>query len=790
MKFPREEKQKNWRMWKKGKQWICGAALFFTVVASPGMLVLADEVNTGNSTTVTAGADAMSSTEIMDSTQQEENTVKGNKTKIVEGKKAKSKTGRTITQPTAISDLFPDANLAEVMRVRLNKASVSDMVTQNELNGITTLSSNGNNFATISGLEHLTNLTNLTLYNDQISDISVLSALTNLTNLRIDNNQISDISALSGMTNLTNLTLDSNQINDISALSSMTNLTHLSLSRNQISDITALSGITNLTSLNLGYNQINDVSALNGMTNLTNLTLISNQINDISMLSGMTNLINLSLSYNQINDISVLSDMTNLISLSLSNNQISDISALSGLTNLTTLNFSRNQISDITALSDLTNLTSLHMTNNQISDISVLNASQFTILSAINQQINLSGIKWSNQLEIPFTVNDTEDNNEITPSSISNNGQFIDDVITWNGLSNNAQQLSYSWNRYSTANRQFSGTVSIRVEPVAVKILIDNDGNRNTTEDQALFAEQSSGLDSLEAMYNYGKNQLNGTGYGLISIETDSHGDCVILVSQVGTLKKVDSNGSSLGTSVPYTPTYTVTGTGDDAELVASYEVSVDAPPTGYVYIYGKGTTQEVRFTSRTPVTIPLTDTNSNGKPQWQEDYTVVQYQRAGALNPTTPGGSQIPGGSISIPEDAVEGDLITLPDTITGSDGREYVVDSSVDTDANTPGVQITLTDEEQAISYFDFLLSESEASTSESNSMSESESTTTGITTSETDTANSQGGTSVGPISAQNGKLAKTGDISMLSLQGVGVGLLASLSGLLAWTRRKKKA
>ncbi|HBC0574144.1 TPA: KxYKxGKxW signal peptide domain-containing protein, partial [Listeria monocytogenes] len=25
--------QKNWRMWKKGKQWICGSALFLTVMS-------------------------------------------------------------------------------------------------------------------------------------------------------------------------------------------------------------------------------------------------------------------------------------------------------------------------------------------------------------------------------------------------------------------------------------------------------------------------------------------------------------------------------------------------------------------------------------------------------------------------------------------------------------------------------------------------------------------------------------------------------------------------------------
>ncbi|TYU99899.1 hypothetical protein FZ054_15990, partial [Listeria monocytogenes] len=27
----KEKQQKNWRMWKKGKQWICGSALFLTV---------------------------------------------------------------------------------------------------------------------------------------------------------------------------------------------------------------------------------------------------------------------------------------------------------------------------------------------------------------------------------------------------------------------------------------------------------------------------------------------------------------------------------------------------------------------------------------------------------------------------------------------------------------------------------------------------------------------------------------------------------------------------------------
>ncbi|TYU99876.1 leucine-rich repeat domain-containing protein, partial [Listeria monocytogenes] len=594
---------------------------------------------------------------------------------------------------------------------------------------------------------------------------------------------------------------------------------------------------------------------LSGLTNLTSLYLNDNQLSDISVLSGLTNLTSLDLGNNQLSDISVLSGLTNLTNLNLKANQLSEISVLSGLTNLTSLYLGDNQLSDISALSSLTNLRILYMETNQISDISSLNESQFELLYVADQRITLSGITWSNPLDVPFIVKDTEDHDEITPSSISNNGQFAEGIITWNGLSNSAQRLSYSWSRGGPTyvedilyeDHCFSGRVTIEMDPApvtAVKILVDSDGNSQTTGDQTLFAEdEDEDWDSAEDVYNYAKEQLNGTDYGLISIEMNSNGDYVILVSKVGALKKEDSNGIAIGTDVFYTPTYIVTGTGDDAELAVSYAVSMDAPPTGYVYIYGKGTTQEARYIANTPITIPLTDTNGNGVPQWKEDYTVAKYQRAGALKPTTPDGSQVPGGTISIPDDAIEGDIITVPDTITGSDGRDYGIDSSVDTDSTTPGVQVTLTEDDQDVPYFDILLSESisqsasesvsqstsesisqsasesvSQSTSESISLSESESislseslstslsesssisesasisqreseiSTVGTNASEVDVANASNRPL--PSLAQDGKLAKTGDTSMMSLQGIGAGLLAYLSGLWLWARRKKKA
>ncbi|EBF5126100.1 hypothetical protein FH002_15600, partial [Listeria monocytogenes] len=657
----REQKQKNWRMWKKGKQWLCGAALFFTVISSPGMLVLADEVNGGNSTAITAGEveaplpeeateneveetteeDETSSTEAVAPSQQEENTPStagnNNETKAVEGKKERPKQGRIITQPTAISAIFPDTNLAEVIRVKLGKASVSDMVTQSDLDSITSLDARNKNITDISGVEHLTRLVAVSFDSNQISDISPLSGLTNLSSLTLRHNQISDISPLSGLTNL---------------------YSHLSFSDNQVSDISPLSGLTNLTEIQFDNNQVSDISVLSGLTRLKGIVFTNNQVSDISPLSGLTEVTNLLCSDNKISDISVLSSMTRL-----------------------------------------------------------------NILDAQNQQVTVSGIKWSNQLELPFTQIKTLENRfgTLTPRDISNGGQFSNSVITWTGLPNSNQDISYRWQQIDYNARGFSGTVTIRVEPVAVKILVDSDGNSQTTGDQTLFAEGTSNLNTLEDMYNFAKEQLNGTDYGLLSIAPDSDGDYVILVSKVGSLKKEDASGTAVGTDVPYTPTYTVTGTGNTAQLEVSYGVTVDAPPTGYVYIYGKGTAQEARSTASTSITIPLTDTNGNGTPQWQEDYTVKQYKKAGALHPSIPGGDQE---VIGVPGDAVGGDVVTIPpDTITGSDGREYIVDPSIDIDPNTPGVQITLTEDEQDIPYLDVLLSESEstsASLSESESMS----------------------------------------------------------------------
>ncbi|EGC0410583.1 LPXTG cell wall anchor domain-containing protein [Listeria monocytogenes] len=227
-----------------------------------------------------------------------------------------------LTQPTAINEIFPDPALADAMRSRLGKASVTDIVSQNELDQQTGINVPEEGIKDLEGIQYLNNLSSLYVYFNEITDISVISKLYNLKHVYLDENQINDISALSNLTNLTELSLGSTQISDISALSNLTNLTALSLSDNQLNNLDALSGLQNLKLLNLKKTQTSDISALSGLTNLDNLYLGYNQISDISTLSGLKNLENLYLEHNQIRDISPLSSLTKLTGLTLFKQEI------------------------------------------------------------------------------------------------------------------------------------------------------------------------------------------------------------------------------------------------------------------------------------------------------------------------------------------------------------------------------------------------------------------------------------------------------------------------------------
>jgi len=297
---------------------------------------------------------------------------------------------------------IPDPNLAAVIRRTLGKEK-GEVITQADMEKLTSLDAQDWSIRNIAGLEYainlielqlqgggtgkrendnqisdLTPLANLSklevlyLYHNQISDISPLANLTNLIKLDIGLNLISDLSPLANLTKLTELNAEWNKISDLSPLANLTKLTELNAQNNQISDLSPLANLTKLIFLNALDNQISDLSALAGLTKLTSLYLSYNLISDITPLAKLINLEDLNFESNLISDLSPLANLTKLIFLNAQNNQISDLSALAGLTKLNVLFLSYNLISDITPLAKLTYLHQLWLEDNQIGDIQAL----------------------------------------------------------------------------------------------------------------------------------------------------------------------------------------------------------------------------------------------------------------------------------------------------------------------------------------------------------------------------------------------------------------------------------
>ncbi|MCD2246459.1 leucine-rich repeat domain-containing protein [Listeria monocytogenes] len=339
-----------------------------------------------------------------------------------------------ITQPTPINQVFPDANLAEVMKGTLQKPNVSTPVTQDELNAVEKVEK-GRNIASIEGVQYLNNLRvlRLTGMDNSISDLRPLSGLTNLTILAMGNNQVNDLTPLSGLTNLKELSMNQNQINDINALSGLTSLVSMDLSENQITDISALSNLTNLQVLHMLLNEISDISPLSSLKNLTSLDLTGNQISDISSVSSLTNLVRLHLQGNQIKDVSSLSSLTDLELLDVINNQISDISSLKSLKNL----------------------------------IYLWAESQTIVNRPVNYQENL--VLLNNNRDITGEL--------VSPEGISNDGSYTSPHITWS-LPDYKKQVSYTFSNGELEFGAFSGTViqPLIEVPVAYNVLFNVDG--------------------------------------------------------------------------------------------------------------------------------------------------------------------------------------------------------------------------------------------------------------------------------------------------------------------------
>ncbi|HAJ9218328.1 TPA: LPXTG cell wall anchor domain-containing protein [Listeria monocytogenes] len=449
------------------------------------------------------------------------------------------------TPPAPINQIFPDADLAEGIRAVLQKASVTDVVTQEELESITKLVVAGEKVASIQGIEYLTNLEYLNLNGNQITDISPLSNLVKLTNLYIGTNKITDISALQNLTNLRELYLNEDNISDISPLanltkmyslnlganhnlsdlsplSNMTGLNYLTVTESKVKDVTPIANLTDLYSLSLNYNQIEDISPLASLTSLHYFTAYVNQITDITPVANMTRLNSLKIGNNKITDLSPLANLSQLTWLEIGTNQISDINAVKDLTKLKMLNVGSNQISDISVLNNLsqlnslflnnnqlgnedmevigglTNLTTLFLSQNHITDIRPLaSLSKMDSADFANQMIKKPARNFSKTLSVPNNITSI-DGTLVTPKTISNNGTYDAPNVNWSSPSY-LPEVRYTFKQDVAVGSTTSSYTGIIIqplnEPVDYNVTFNIDGNTSevkTVTEEDLIPEPAN----------------------------------------------------------------------------------------------------------------------------------------------------------------------------------------------------------------------------------------------------------------------------------------------------------
>lgn len=186
---------------------------------------------------------------------------------------------------SSIEETFPDPVLAQLIATNLYKG-VSDLIEQDDIDYLTTLSISDPNITNVSGIEYLVNLESLYLRECKILTVpSSLSSLVNLRTLNFTNNNITSVPDYIGSLNsLTELSFYANNILSFpDSLGNLTNLEFLYFSDNGLKEVpNFISNLSNLKTLVLNNNEITSIpESLTALTSLTNLSFNNNSIKSV-----------------------------------------------------------------------------------------------------------------------------------------------------------------------------------------------------------------------------------------------------------------------------------------------------------------------------------------------------------------------------------------------------------------------------------------------------------------------------------------------------------------------------
>ena len=352
----------------------------------------------------------------------------------------------SIGEPAPLNAIFADTKVAESVKEELALSSIEDIVTQEDLETIKSLTITGEAASSIKGIEYLNNLEQLNIDRTSITNFTLLTGMTHLKSLGITHTGNG-----AGLTD-----------NDASTipLASLPSLEQLNLSGNQLTHLGFLAEHQGLQEINVDSNKdLNDISA------------VSTQIGTLTSFSGSTTMID---------ELSAFRDMQHLQSLTLYNVYVNSLAELAQVYSLEVLNVTggalrdKGGITDASVLQHLPNLKSVNLLFNEISDPQQFNTG-FPALQSLtidNQYINVAGI--ANKIVAKVSADGdasapniakSRDGSPVVPASIYNGGVYNSstNTIEWSTLlksdssSNEAELEDFSGYTFSTPIKTFNG---------------------------------------------------------------------------------------------------------------------------------------------------------------------------------------------------------------------------------------------------------------------------------------------------------------------------------------------
>ncbi|MBC1545940.1 LapB repeat-containing protein [Listeria sp. FSL L7-1435] len=288
----------------------------------------------------------------------------------------------TLETGDTYASVFPDSALAKVIaKAATGSEDTTQLVTQEDLNKITSLSANSKGISELTGIDLLANVTSISLNSNQITDISPINQLPNLVSLALKNNQISSITlnAQSQLPKLTSIDLETNPNLEVMDIQDQPKLLEVKTSSNTgLRQLTTVIAKNNPELVNLGYYSMRNIY-FSQVASLTKVELVN-----------LPKVTKVSLDRNSISEVEI-SDLA-IENLPLQGNKLTGnvFDNLQNLPNLKTLDLSLNQLTEVeldkTDVENLPNLISLNIEGN--SELTSINVQDQPQLVDIKTSIN------------------------------------------------------------------------------------------------------------------------------------------------------------------------------------------------------------------------------------------------------------------------------------------------------------------------------------------------------------------------------------------------------------------